>query len=480
MWPWWECLSRPRDCSDQLRDSCRHLRCAQSSARRSRTPVASGTALSTAYQIIFVLAALAALLPWLLLFRESCGTAIYPVQRGFLTPGFEFLKGNPSFVTYLHSLWSHVFFERPLYNLPIFVLAALLPSAGNDRIARAASAGAILGFCAVVYAGGAFDPFNNSRYYFSFITSFGLIMVLTVGRTRTVANEITMDVRDIVIVVGVLGSLAIGRAEVAGYYKNLLEVAERGHRDAAIDARASQAKTTAYRDLQDHMTAGAKAVMMVDEPFRFDLRRNEMFSLDVGGGMGPPPGYPAFAGTEALRSYLISNGVRYVVHVDFTRSAELYVRTSWESHLSKTGFFLQIQAPFMLDAMKSIGRARPHSPCRLFERRDERCRLAHFARAIAGFVAFHPSVSLDPRPGTPNRSVRCLTGRPMSSVLRLGHRKGQFRLVVRRVPTQIGVVVGVGGEPVAPDASKPPRFVLGGGADVRVGAARHARGLRGA
>ena len=79
----------------------------------------------------------AALLPWLWLFRESCGTAIYPLQRGFLTPGFEFLKGNPS--SQPPSLLNHVFFERPLSNLPVFILAALLPSAGNDRIVRAAS-----------------------------------------------------------------------------------------------------------------------------------------------------------------------------------------------------------------------------------------------------------------------------------------------------------------------------------------------------
>src|SRR4029453_362611 len=116
------------------------------------------------------------------------------------------------------------------------------------------------------------------------------------------------------------------------------------YRDAAVDARASEAKTRVYRDLQSHMSAGAKAVMMVDEPFRFDLRRNQMFSLDLGGGMGPSPGYPAFAGSDALRSYLIANGVRYIAYVDFTRSAELYVRGAWQNHLKHEGSFLQMLA----------------------------------------------------------------------------------------------------------------------------------------
>jgi hypothetical protein len=306
-------------------------------------------------QAIFAVCALIALIPWLLLFRESCGTAIYPLQSGSLTPGFVLLKSKPSLFANLQSLLDHVFYERPLINLPLFILAALLPSVGNDRIARAASWSTLLGFCALIYAGGAFDPYNNSRYYFGFVTSFALIMALTVRRSETVAERVPTGVRDVVIVVAVLASLVVGpRGDLANHYKGLLEMARRGYRDTASDARASEAKTRAYRELQSHMEVGAKAVMMVDEPFRFDLRRNEMLSLDIGGGMGPSPGYPAFKGAEALASYLVSHGVRYIVYVDFAHSAQLYLRRDWQNHLAKTGYFLQGEAPYMLDAMNSI------------------------------------------------------------------------------------------------------------------------------
>ena len=180
-------------------------------------------------------------------------------------------------------------------------------------------------------------------------------MALTARRTQTGPDMIPIGVRDVVIIIAVLANLMGGRADVAQHYQSLLESAQRGRRDAAIDARATEAKTRAYRDLQSHMEPGAKAVMMVDEPFRFDLRRNEMMSLDIGGGMGPSPGYPAFKGAEALSSYLVTNGVRYIVYVDFAHSAQLYVRAAWQSHLLKASDpYLQGEAPYMLDAMSSV------------------------------------------------------------------------------------------------------------------------------
>ena len=83
-------------------------------------------------------------------------------------------------------------------------------------------------------------------------------MALTVRRSQTVADEVPMDVRDVVIVVAVLASLAVGRGELASHYRTLLEMAERGYRDAAVDAQASDAKTRTYRDLQSHMNAGRR------------------------------------------------------------------------------------------------------------------------------------------------------------------------------------------------------------------------------
>ena len=80
-------------------------------------------------QMTLAVGVLITLAPWFLLFRESCGTAIYPLQKGYLTPGFVILESNPSVFANLQSLLAHIFYERPLNNLPLFVLAAFLPAA---------------------------------------------------------------------------------------------------------------------------------------------------------------------------------------------------------------------------------------------------------------------------------------------------------------------------------------------------------------
>jgi hypothetical protein len=305
-------------------------------------------------EVTMGVAAFVVLLPWLWLLRESCGTFMYPLQKGFLTPGFVFVQSQPGLYGFLQSLVVHFFHTRPLSSLPLFALAALLPTQGPDRIVRAASWAALLGFCSVVYAGGLFDQYANSRYYFAAVTSFALIMALSIGRSTIGAEQHTLTVRDMVVIIAVLANLLVARDDVRSYHTFMATMAVRGYRDADADARASASRTSAYRELQARMPAGTTAVMMVDEPYRFDLKRNRMLSLDIGGGMGPSPGYPAFAGPQALRSYLLANRVRYIVYGDFDHSAELYVRASWRNHLSASGSYLQGEAPYMLDTMNSV------------------------------------------------------------------------------------------------------------------------------
>ncbi len=205
---------------DELRDSCRDLRRAQSPAQRSRAPVARGTALGTAHPEIFV----------------DCGTGelCSPGYCFFASraarPSIQYTEGSSRQDTSFSRaicrssqtcrVWLPRLLRTAAHQPADFLLAALLPSARNDRIVRAALWATFLGFCAAVYVGGAFNPFNNSRHYFTFVTTFALMMVLTVGRSRTVANEIAMDARDVVIVVAVLASLVVGRGDVAGYYSN--------------------------------------------------------------------------------------------------------------------------------------------------------------------------------------------------------------------------------------------------------------------
>jgi hypothetical protein len=92
---------------------------------------------------------------------------------------------------------------------------------------------------------------------------------------------------------------------------------------------------------------------MTDEAWRFDLRRNPVYPLDVPGGIGPAPGFPAFRGAETLAKYLLSHGVRWLVHVEPDRSIELYQESRWRFNATRADY-LGGQALFVLDVLRSV------------------------------------------------------------------------------------------------------------------------------
>jgi hypothetical protein len=70
--------------------------------------------------------------------------------------------------------------------------------------------------------------------------------------------------------------------------------------------------------------------------------------------MGPPPGWPAYQGPEALGAYLRENGVDYLVWVDFDLPSPFYNRAHWASFVSLAQSYLQGEAVLQLDAEGAI------------------------------------------------------------------------------------------------------------------------------
>jgi hypothetical protein len=58
----------------------------------------------------------------------------------------------------------------------------------------------------------------------------------------------------------------------------------------------------------------SKAIVAVEYPYLFNFSKNHLYVADIPGTTGFKPGMP-FQGTpEDLRQYLLSNGIRYVIH----------------------------------------------------------------------------------------------------------------------------------------------------------------------
>ena len=286
------------------------------------------------------------LLPWAILQKRTSGTFFYPFGHSNVTPGWTFLTTTSNWGQDGTELVMHLFHGRPVTLFPIFVLAGLVPLQGrakNDLVAF--SLAALLGLVVFSHKGVAFGAENTARYCFAFVAATALLTAASVGRVGTRAA----------VVAAALGlHLAANREDIRSMYDGYVKNAYAALHETAAEREPFDGPTADYRDVQSHVPVGATMATAVLEGFRFDFKRNTIFALDVLGGMGPKPGWPARQGPVALGNYLRANAVQYLVVVDFNAPGEYYNRAHWTSYLGATGSYLQGEAVLQLDAEDSI------------------------------------------------------------------------------------------------------------------------------
>jgi hypothetical protein len=69
-----------------------------------------------------------------------------------------------------------------------------------------------------------------------------------------------------------------------------------------------------YVALQRAVPEHATLLVMLDQPFRLDFKRNRILLWDLAGSVSPPPHLPIDQGPDALARYLLGQGVRYVAY----------------------------------------------------------------------------------------------------------------------------------------------------------------------
>ena len=304
------------------------------------------------------------LLPWLVLYRQSTGTLIYPLTHGNLTPGFAILKVEPGVAYNLTHLLGDLAYSKPVSTSLILLIAAFVPVAWNRARPRPGTMQAdapllasivLVCLCFTSVMGGAFVDSSNARYYFAFLMWGLLATTWGSGNVGGGSQALVPSPRALVVAFAVLLHVAAMRNPLRDHL--VATVAEVEAADYP-ELRAAYARTQRlYRDAQRSVPAGAGIAAMVQDPFRFDMKRNEVESLDLGGGMGPAPGFPNFKGADALADYLIANGLPYLITVDFEltyRNMELFDLPAWRRHRLLQHSFLNYEAPFVVDAMESV------------------------------------------------------------------------------------------------------------------------------
>ncbi len=296
---------------------------------------------------LFAVTSIGAFLPWSVLQRQSSGTFFYPLGHSNVTPGWTLLLAPKGWPEELEQLIEHIFYSKPISLFLPFAVAGLVPLRGrarNDLVAL--SIGTLVGLGVFSHQAVAFGPSNTSRYLYATYAAVALLVMASVERTAASVG---------VAAVALAMHLATTRDEVRGMLKSLLQQAHTSlENDGAAEVAAFEGGDTAYRDLQEHTVAGATMVTAVNESFRFDFKRNRILALDVLGGMGPSPGWPAHKGPAALAKFLRDNGVRYLAWVDFNGGHEFYGRSHWTPFVGQKESYLGGEAVLQLDAEDSI------------------------------------------------------------------------------------------------------------------------------
>ena len=110
----------------------------------------------------------------------------------------------------------------------------------------------------------------------------------------------------------------------------------------------------AYRLLQDKVPAGKSILAVVDAPYLLNYSRNPIYNVDAIGGASPWGGMPFFRGPEALKNYLVNNGVDYILSVEFEKALLLYTRKHWLEHQRPEWFFKEVWGKHALDFMDNV------------------------------------------------------------------------------------------------------------------------------
>jgi hypothetical protein len=295
---------------------------------------------------IFAGSFVVALLPWSLLMHESVGSYFFPFGQNNITPGWGFLAAPKTLEEACKHLLDLLFWDTPVTIYLPFAIAGLVPLAGRRRNDTAAlTIGALIGVVTLARSAAAFNERDSSRYFYAYAVSMALVAAASARRA---------DMRAALVAVGLGMHLTAGREPLHKLLVDLVHMAKKAYEERKTTSVDFASRTREYRDLQSHVPEGATIATAVHEGWQFDFKRNRIFSLDVLGGMGPKPGWPAYRGPAALGDYLTAKGVQYLIWVDFGIQSDFLNREHWRGFLAWDGSYLQGEARLQLDAEDSI------------------------------------------------------------------------------------------------------------------------------
>ncbi len=289
-------------------------------------------------------AALLILSPWIALLQRSSGSWLYPVFRGNHRADFENYS-QALVLTDQMAFLADVFTDPRmiLFMLPMALYAFKRPSRAGLAFYIASLVTALMLTWTFTYS----DAQNIHRYVAPFLNvAFiaTLVAFLDAARHASPNSARGRSPGNILIVATVLALAPVMM------FKDIRRLADNwGYRSLALMER------THYVGMQAAVPERARVLTAIDHPFVLDFRRNDIANVDVPGAASPDPGMPFFKGAEALKRYLLDQGISHVAFRDFqVPGGCLYNRRLWEFHRNGPSAEWRMASRFYLDFMDNI------------------------------------------------------------------------------------------------------------------------------
>lgn len=298
--------------------------------------------------------------PWLILLLRSNGTFLFPIMPGNFRAAVAMNPEGMDLATRLRFFIDVWLGLEPIRTLPLFFVVGL---SLRNEIARkpivSSWIACIVGLALITWNFSLADAPNLSRYSYGFLTAAALLTWQTVALRVVRRLEATSmpgfnaSLQAVLLGFGLCLPL-YGHDEWTRrvLFARVDDVAELWRR--SVPPQVESPLAAPYHRLQSALPPSARMLILVDRPYNFDFKRNEIWNLDMPGSASPPPGIPCFQGSAPVAEYFRSKGIRYVAYVESSRSIWLYRREIWLDHLWDRLEIWRRFSPYMVDVMDNL------------------------------------------------------------------------------------------------------------------------------
>ena len=338
--------------------------------------------------------ALAMIVPWWIASFLSSHTFLFPMLDGTWNHALSLRPPAVTLAQELAYLIATCLESPPLVVIPL--LAVVVAFTRDHRLGRPLSALVIasaVGLALLCHSFVGAESSNLWRYEFGAAATLLIVLGLELGAADD--SHVALAPLGRWIVLAAFGlQIVVGRSAIP---KQMVALFDDVREASALDRHgdpAARVEQRRYTAMQAAIPAGARVLVMLDDPAMLDYRRNRIASLDTPAYASPGAQLPTFRGAEPLRAYLVAEGYRYVAFVRSDRSHYFFHRGSWVARLFTDIEIYQIMGAYTVDAIDNLAELATTTP-RLYD-----------SDGLVVLDLAHPQRAASTRPSTGDEATR--------------------------------------------------------------------------